>query len=514
MTATPEHTKEPHPPLPANRAGLRQWAGLAVLILPVLLISIDMTVLSFAVPPLSEDLKPTAVQLLWIVDVYSFVLAALLVTMGALGDRIGRRRLLVMGAAGFGLASLAAAFAPSAAVMIAARAALGLAGATLMPSTLSLIRQLFPDEQERKVAIAIWASALSAGSALGPIIGGALLESFWWGSLFLINVPVTLLIVVLAPLLIRDSRAEAAGRLDPVSVLMLAAAMFPAVYGIKKLAVHGVEPLPVLCLAVGALFGVLFIRRQLGQDSPMLDVRLFRIPQFTTGVLLNLITLFAMIAALFFLTQYLQIVRGSSPMAAGLVLLPGLLCAILASFVSVVFARWWGTTAVLIVGLVLMSAGFVLFTQLGAGPRVPYVITAFAFVCFGMGLTQSLTNDAVLTAAPEDRAGAASAVSETGYELGAALGVAILGSVLLSSYRSSLGSPAGIEAGLLTQAQEGVAGAASAAAEAGGGAGAALLSAAHAAFLDGIHLTSAVAAAILLAAAALTAWALRTRPAR
>ncbi|PCG85254.1 MFS transporter [Streptomyces sp. WZ.A104] len=505
------HTEAPHTPPAPDRAGARQWAGLAVLILPVLLISVDMTVLSFAVPHLGEDLKPTSVQLLWIVDVYSFVLAALLVTMGSLGDRIGRRKLLVTGAAAFGLASLAAAFAPSAVAMIAARALLGLAGATLMPSTLSLIRNMFRDDHQRKIAIAIWAAALSAGSALGPVLGGALLEFFWWGSLFLINVPVTLFIVILAPVLILESRAEEPSRLDPLSVALLAAAMFPMVYGIKKLAVEGIAPVPLLCVAVGVALGVVFTRRQLVRTAPMLDVRLFGIPKFTVGVLLNLITLFAMIAALFFLTQYLQIVRGISPLEAGLVLLPGMACAIAAGFIAVAFARWWGVTSVLVLGLVLMAIGFVLFTQLASGPQVPYVIIAFALVCLGMGLTQSLTNDAVLSAAPEDRAGAASAVSETGYELGAALGIAILGSVLVSSYRSALGTPPGVPADALADASEGVAGAAGAAAELGSAQGESLLSAAHAAFLTGVHTTSAVAAVILVAAAALTAWALRTR---
>ncbi|MFD3412083.1 MFS transporter [Streptomyces cyaneofuscatus] len=507
------HTEVPPiPPVP-DRAGARQWAGLAILVLPVLLISVDMTVLSFAVPHLGEDLKPTSVQLLWIVDVYSFVLAALLVTMGSLGDRIGRRKLLVFGAAGFGLASLAAALAPTAAALIAARALLGLAGATLMPSTLSLIRSMFRDENQRRIAIAIWAAALSGGSALGPVLGGALLEFFWWGSLFLINVPVTILIVVLAPLLIRESRAEEPSRLDPLSVVLLAAAMFPMVYGIKKVAVEGLAPVPLLCITVGVALGVVFVRRQLLRTAPMLDVRLFRIPQFTVGVMLNLITLFAMIAALFFLTQYLQTVRDISPLGAGLVLLPGMMCAIVAGFLAVTLSRWWGVTAVLVLGLALMAFGFVLFTQLVAGPHLPYLIVAFALICFGMGLTQSLTNDAVLSAAPEDRAGAASAVSETGYELGAALGIAILGSVLLSSYRSALGTPAGVPADSLADAGEGVAAAASAAAELSASQSESLLSAAYSAFLSGIHTTSAVAAVILVAAAVLTGWALRTRKA-
>ncbi|NLU68816.1 MFS transporter [Streptomyces sp. HNM0574] len=492
-------------------AGPREWAALAVLTLPVLLISVDMTVLGFAVPHLSEDLSPDAGQLLWIVDIYSFMLAALLVTMGALGDRIGRRRLLLLGTFGFGLASVAAAFAPSTEVMIAARALLGLAGGTLMPSTLSLIRGMFPDETQRKLAIAVWSSALSAGSALGPLLGGALLEFFWWGSLFLINAPVTLLILVLAPVLVRESRASRPGAIDPVSVLLSVAAMFPFVYGIKKLAEEGAAPLPLACLAVGIAAGTAFVRRQLRRDEPLLDVRLFAEPKFSVGVGLNLVTLFAMIGALFFLTQYLQIVLGISPFQAGLVLLPGMLLAIAAGFLAVGASQRAGLRAVLTAGLVLMATGFGFLMLLPPDSGVLTAAGGFALICFGMGLTQTLTNDAVLSAAPEDRAGAASAVSETGYELGAALGIAVLGSILSASYRSGLDSAPGVPESALTAARDTLGGAESAAAGLSDEAGATLLDTAHTAFVDGIHVTSAVAAALLIAAAAATAVTLRKR---
>ncbi|SEF79770.1 MFS transporter, DHA2 family, multidrug resistance protein [Saccharopolyspora kobensis] len=486
----------------AQKAGPREWAAVAVLTLPVLLISVDMTVLNFAVPHISRDLGAGSVELLWIVDIYSFVLAALLVSMGALGDRIGRRKLLMFGAAGFGVASLITAFAPSAGVMIAARALLGVAGATLMPSTLSLIRSMFPDGRQRQTAIAVWASALSAGSALGPLLGGALLEFFWWGSLFLINVPITILVIVFAPILVRESKAAQLGKLDPVSVLLLAAAMFPVVYGIKSFAEHGFDPLAAALFLVGAASGVVFVRRQLKLDEPLLDIGLFSIRPFTIAVMLNLITLFAMIAALFFLTQYLQIVLGLNPFVAGLSLLPGLLLAVLASFLAVPVSRWLRTTGTLVVGVGLMVVGFVMFTLLPDGEQVTFAAIAFSFVCFGMGLAQTLTNDAVVSSAPEERAGAASAVSETGYELGAALGVAVLGSVLLASYQSGMPDAPG-------EAARSVAGAAELAGSMPGGAGEALLQQAFSAFISGIHVTSAVAAAILIAAAVTTAVVLR-----
>ncbi|MBW4720309.1 MFS transporter [Saccharothrix obliqua] len=487
---------------PAPRAGAREWAGLVVLTLPVLLISVDMTVLSFAVPHISRDLGVGSVGLLWVVDTYSFVLAALLVTMGALGDRIGRRRLLVLGAAGFGVASLITAFAPDTGVLIAARALLGVAGATLMPSTLSLIRSTFPDRRQRQTAIAVWSSALAAGSALGPLLGGALLEFFWWGSLFVVNVPITVLLVFLAPVLVRESKAARPGRLDPVSVLLLAAAMFPAVYGVKSFAEHGPDPLAAVLVLAGVASGVLFVRRQLRLEEPLLDIGLFAIRRFSVGVLLNLITLFAMVAALFFLTQYLQLVLGLTPFAAGLVLVPGLLSAIGASFLAAPAARWFAPTGALVTGLVLMAAGFVMFTLLPDGRQAVYAAIAFTFVCFGMGLVEPLTNDAVLSAAPEDRAGAASAVSETGYELGAALGVALLGSVLLAAYRTGVvGAP--------DEAATGIAGALGVAADLPEADGNALREQAFSAFVGGIHVTGAVAAAILAVTAVATAVVLR-----
>ncbi|MFI2210193.1 MFS transporter [Streptomyces sp. NPDC020141] len=495
----------------ATKAGPREWAGLAVLTLPVLLISVDMTVLGFAVPHLSEDLNPSSSQLLWIVDIYSFTLAALLVTMGSLGDRIGRRKLLLLGAAGFGVASVAAAVASSAEIMIAARALLGLAGGTLMPSTLSLIRTMFPDDTQRKFAIAVWASALSAGSALGPILGGVLLEFYWWGSLFLINAPVTVLILLLAPVLVRESKAASPSAMDPVSVLLSAATMLPAVYGVKKIAEHGPAALPFACLALGIGCGVLFVRRQRSRENPMLDIGLFAHRTFSVGVALNLITLFAMIAALFFLTQYLQIVLGISPLRAGLALLPGLLLAVAASFLAVGAARRAGTTAVLCAGLLLMALGFALLMTLPADSGAPIAIGGFALICLGMGLTQTLTNDAVLSAAPEDRAGAASAVSETGYELGAALGIAVLGSVLSASYRSALDPVPGVPDPAMETARDTLGGAARTAAELSGAAGDTLTAAAHGAFVDAIRVTSVTAALLLAAAAAATVLTLRGR---
>ena len=504
MTSAVAHTADAPP-----RAGARAWAGLGVLVLPVLLIAIDMTVLGFAVPYLSEDLAPSGGQLLWIIDIYGFVLAGLLITMGALGDRIGRRRLLLLGAAGFGGASLIAAFAPTPEILIVARALLGLAGATLMPSTLSLLRNLFLDDRQRMIAVAVWASGFSAGSALGPIVGGWLLEHFHWGSVFLINIPVMVLLLVLLPLLVPESRDPAPGRLDLVSAALSMAAMLPAVYGVKKIAEHGFAPLPLALLAFGVAIGALFIRRQLRLEHPLIDVRLFRIRRFSVAVATNLMLVFSMVSSLFFLTQYLQLVLGLSPITAGFALVPGLLLSIVAGFVAVSVARRLSLGSVLVIGLALVAAGFALVTQAPTEGGAVLIAVAFLLIGGGIGLAETLTNDAILSAAPPARAGAASAISETAYELGGALGVALLGSVVTAAYRIGLSDVPGVSGADMAAARETLGGAVSVAEQLPAEAGAALLSGAKTAFTDGMHLTSAIAVAIVVAAAVQAAYFLR-----
>ncbi|GAB3450046.1 MFS transporter [Streptomonospora sediminis] len=495
------------PTAPATRSGggARDWAALAVLVLPVVLISVDMTVLGFAVPYLSADLSPSGSQLLWIVDIYSFVLAGLLVTMGSLGDRIGRRRLLMAGSAGFGAASLLAAYAPSPEILIAARALLGLAGATLMPSTLSLLRNIFTDERRRLTAVAIWASGFSAGAALGPIVGGWLLEHFHWGSVFLMNLPVMALILIATPLLVGESRDPGAGRLDLPSVLLSLGAMLPAVYGIKHLAEHGWSAGALAALATGLAAGTVFVRRQQRLPDPMIDVRLFADRRFSAAVGTNLMLVFAMASSLFALTQYLQLVEGLSPILAGLALVPGLVLSVAASFAAVSLSRRLSTAAVVAAGLALVAAGFVLMALLPGG-GAGLMAVAFALLGTGIGLAETLTNGTVLTAAPPQQAGAASAVSETAYELGGALGVALLGSLLTAVYRIRLGDVAGVGDRAMAAASETLGGAS---AVADGGlspeTAAVLMAAARDAFTDGVQVTSALAAGVTLAAG-VVAW--------
>ncbi|MEV0397380.1 MFS transporter [Polymorphospora rubra] len=486
-------------------AGWREWTGLFVLMLPVLLISVDMTVLGFAVPKLSADLDPSSTQLLWIVDIYSFVLAGLLVTMGNLGDRIGRRRLLMIGCVGFGVASLVAAYAPDAATLIAARALLGVAGATLMPSTLSLLRNMFVDERQRLLAVAAWGSAFSAGSALGPLIGGWLLEHFWWGSVFLINLPVVAVALLALPLLVPETRDPAPGRFDLPSAALSLLTMLPVVYGIKTLAKRETPLLAVTAIAAGLIFGYLFVRRQRTITDPMIDISLFRIRRFSGAVATNLLVVFALIAAMFFLPQYLQSVAGISPLRGGLLLLPGALLSIVAGFTAAATARRVGMQRLISAGITICALGFAVILLLPYFDGAVIVTVSFAITNVGAGLVMTLTNSIVLSAVPPARAGAAAAVSETGFELGGALGVAVLGSVLASTYAARLPDVPGVGGTAMDSARETIGGAVAVAAETSGTAGQALLDTARDAFTFGVQITSAVGA-VLLAATAVQAW--------
>jgi len=504
MTATARR-----PAAVPERAGTRQWAALVVLMLPVLLVSVDNTVLSFALPEISTALRPSAAAQLWIVDVYSLVLAGLLVAMGSLGDRFGRRRLLLIGASGFALVSLAAAFAPTAEALITARAVLGFFGAMIMPATLSLLRSTFTDRDQRRLAIAIWASGFAAGSALGPVVGGVLLEHFAWGSVFLIAVPVLLPLLVGAPLLLVESRDPAPGPFDPVSVLLSLTAMAPVVAAVKQLATHG-PGLDVLLLAVlGVASGWLFVRRQLRRERPLLDVRLFTSPVFAGSVVVNLLAVVALVGFLFFTTQHLQLVVGLRPLQAALTLLPGLGAMIVAGLVVVPIVRHVSPRTIVATGLVAAAVGYALVWLSGAGAPVGVFVLAFALVGAGVGAAETISNDQIIAAVPADRAGAASAVSETAYEVGAVLGTAVLGSMLTAIYRGSLVVPADVPAEVGDAARETLGGAVAAADALDGSVATRLLDAATHAFDAGLVTTAAVGAGVMLLAVAVSLVSLR-----
>jgi MFS transporter, DHA2 family, multidrug resistance protein len=418
------------------RAGRREWLGLAVLALPCLVYAMDLTVLNLAVPKLSEDLQPSSAQLLWIVDIYGFLVAGLLVTMGTLGDRIGRRRLLLAGAAAFAVASVLAAWSTSAGMLIAARALLGAAGATLAPSTLSLIRNMFADPRQRTVAVSVWITSFAVGGAVGPLVGGVLLEWFWWGSVFLVAVPVMALLLVLGPRLLPEFRDPAAGRLDLGSAALSLAAVLAAIWGLKQLAQDGPGWLAVLSLLAGLLVGVGFVRRQRWLADPLIDVRLLGNRAFSAALTTNLLSFFVGFGALLFTAQYLQLVLGLSPLEAGLWSLPSSAGFILGSTATPLLVRRAAPVAVMAAGLALAAVGFGLLTQLPSSSGLPLLVTGSVIFSLALAPVDTLATDLAVGAAPPERAGAASAITETSAEFGGALGIAVLGVVGTAVHRA------------------------------------------------------------------------------
>ncbi|WP_146794087.1 MFS transporter [Agrococcus baldri] len=486
------------------RAGARAWGALVVLMLPVLLVSIDITALNFALPAIATSLQPSATQQLWIIDAYSLVLAALLVAMGNLGDRIGRRKLLLIGATGFAAFSALAAFAPTAELLIAARAAIGFFGATLMPSTLALLRTIFLDRRQRRLAVAIWATAFSVGSAAGPVVGGVLLAHFHWGSIFLIAVPVLLPLLLLAPLLVDESRDPAPGPIDPIGIALSMLALGGLAAGIKELAAGGLDPIGIGLIVLAALAGWQFVRRMRRVAQPMLDVGLFRVPQFSGALLVNLLSVIALTGFLFFVTQHLQLVEGMAVLDAALVLVPGVLVMIASGLLVVRIVRSVDPGVVVVIALGSSLAAYGMLAVLGEQVTIVGIAVAFAMLGLGIGAAETISNDLILSAVPPAKAGAASALSETAYEFGAVLGTTLLGGLLTAVYRATLVVPAGSD-GAMAQAARETLGGAVAATEGAGAAGERLLEAARTAFDHGVIATS-ISGAVLMLLAMLVAW--------
>ncbi|MEZ0471582.1 MFS transporter [Luteimonas salinilitoris] len=422
-----------------QRAGLKEWAGLGVLALPTLLLGLDVTILYLALPALAADLQPSSTQALWIMDAYGFLIAGFLITMGTLGDRIGRQRLLMIGAAAFGITSVIAAHATSAAMLIAARAVLGVAGATLMPSTLALISNMFGDVRQRALAIGIWATMFALGMAAGPVVGGLLLERFWWGSAFLVAVPVVAALLIAAPVLLPEYRAPRNGRLDLVSVLLSLAAVLPAIYGVKEIARAGLEPVAALAMVTGGLLAAAFVRRQRRLADPLLDMRLFACRTFSAALVVLLVGLVGVSGVMLLVTQYLQLVAGLTPLAAGLWMGLPALAMVLAGIGAPLLARRIRPGHVVGAALALSTIGYWLLAGVGVDSRgVGMAIAGFSLVYLGLGTIAALGTDLVVGAAPAEKAGSASAMSEMVQELGVALGVALLGSLATFVYRTQM----------------------------------------------------------------------------
>ncbi|NUO74654.1 MAG: MFS transporter [Lysobacter sp.] len=488
-------------------AGAREWTGLALLALPTLLLGLDLTLLHLALPALAADLRPTSTQALWIVDAYGFMIAGFLITMGALGDRIGRRKLLMIGAAAFGAASVMAACATSATMLIAARAVLGIAGATLMPSTLALISNLFRLPRQRALAIGVWATMFALGMAAGPVVGGVLLDRYGWAAAFLVALPVVALLLIAAPFALPEYRAPQQGRLDLRSVALSLLGLLPIVYAIKQFAKDGVGFGATVAMAAGLAFAFAFVRRQRRLSDPLIDLDLFSSRAFSVALLVLLVGLIGVGGTMLLVTQYLQLVAGLSPLAAGLWMGPPALAMLVAGIAAPVLVRRIRPGYVIAMALGLSVLGYLIMSRLEAGPQgVALATAAFSLVYLGLGTIAALGTELVVGAAPLEKAGSASALSETVQELGLALGVAALGSLSTAIYRNAMSDNGGASAHALPGAvSDSLAGARSLAPELP----AAVLEQAQAAFMAGFNAAAATTAVSIAVLAALAAIALR-----
>ena len=493
------------------RAGSKEWIGLAVIALACLVYVMDLSVLYLAIPSLTRDLQPSSTQLLWISDIYGFLVAGFLITMGTLGDRIGRRRVLMLGATGFGAASLLAAFSTSAEMLIVSRALLGIAGATIAPSTLSLIRNMFHNPVQRTTAISMWGAAFAAGGPIGEVTGGLLLENFWWGSVFLINVPVMALLLLLGPRLLPEFRDTSAGRPDLTSAVMSLAAVLAVIYGLKQFAQDGQLLTWAGPSLAGLAIGVAFVRRQKRLEDPLIDLALFRIPKFSVSVSSNALTGFIGFGTFLFFAQFLQLVAGLSPFEAALWSLPSSMAVVVSSVSSPIVARLMRPAFGVAGGLLVTGAGLLILTQVQAGEGLAVVVFGSVLFASGFGPVFILATDLILGTAPPERAGAASAISETGAELGGATGIAILGSIGTAVYRGAVidAVPPGVPPIAADAARDTLGGAVAAAGQLPGESGTALLDVARGAFVDGFHIVALTGAIVAFAIGALVAILLR-----
>ena len=494
-----------------NKATRREWIGLLVLTLPCLLIAMDMTVLHLAVPALTASLNPTSDQLLWIVDIYGFFIAGSLITMGTLGDRIGRRKLLMIGGGCFGAASVLAAFSDTPEMLIFARGVLGIAGATLMPSTLSLIRSMFHNDKERSFAIAAWMTTFMVGTAAGPLLGGLVLSYFWWGAVFLLNVPVMGLLLIVAPILLPEHKAKSFGRLDLFSAALSLGSVLAIIYGVKVVAAYGFGSDALSALVFGLLGAWVFIRRQRKLADPLLDLDLLKQKTIALPIVIQTAVIFAGMAYFLFLSQALQLVIGLTPIQAGLSMLPATVAGIVGSMGAPVLMGRFKPGQVMTGALILTAAGFGMLSWPGSVVSL-YVLVAGATI-FSLGITPvaMICTDMVVASAPSDRAGSAAAMSETSAELGGALGIAILGSVGTAIYRDVMieAVPTGIGNEAADAIRSTLGGAVNALHDLPAAISSDILPLARAAFTDGLQVISIICTILIVLSAIGTLFALR-----
>ncbi|GAB3066317.1 MFS transporter [Intrasporangium mesophilum] len=490
----------------------RQWVALGVLALTALLLSLDVSVLYLALPELSADLGASTTQQLWMLDIYSFVLAGFLVTMGALGDRIGRKRLLLAGAVAFGIASVAAAYASSPEQLILWRAVLGIAGATLMPSTMGLIRTIFSDEKSMTTAIGIWFSCFMGGMAVGPLVGGMLLQHFWWGSAFLLGVPFMVVLVVVGRRVLPESERQPGARVDLASSVLSLVTILPVIYGFKEIARGGNTTLALAIAAAGVVMGVLFVRRQRRIDNPLIDLSLFRSRAFSTALAVMLVGGVVMAGVSFLSTQWLQLVAGLDPLGAGLWMLPANVALLLGSSSSATIARRLGTGRTMAAGLGLCAVGLGFYMTVGPTAGFGLLIFGMCLTSFGIMLPSTLTMSVMMQSSPPERAGSVASLSETSGEFGIAVGVAGLGSLATFVYREQLAPYAAEHASSAgSVALDSLAGAVHAAGALPSAAARELVSAAQGAFTTSLNVVAGVGAALFIVVAVVALRVLRER---
>ncbi|UVS78204.1 MFS transporter [Actinokineospora sp. UTMC 2448] len=495
---------------PSSRATLKEWLGLAVLLLPTMVLTMDLTVLHLAIPDISAELAPSSTQVLWITDVYGFLVAGFLLVMGNLGDRIGRRRLLLLGAAAFAAASALAAYSTSAEMLIAARAVLGVAGATLMPSTMALLRTMFRDERQRTTAISVWMGGFMVGGVLGPLVGGAILSVAWWGAVFLLAIPVMGLLLVVGPVLLPESSDPAPARIDLVSAVVSTGGILALVYALKEIVQHGIGVRPAAAFLAGLVLLVAFVRRQTRLADPFLDVSLFRRPVFGIGIAAMTVGGAVMLGFNLFTAQYLQLVEGHDTLVAGLWLLPQTGGMVVGLGVTSAIAARVRPVVVLAGGLAAAAAGYVLIA-LTVGESFGWFIAGTVVAAVGLAGPAVLATTVVLSAAPPERAGAASAISETSNELGGALGLAVLGSIGAAAYRASVDglTPADLPAPTDTAIRDSIGGAITTARDLPGDLGGQVVDAARLAFVNATAVTAYAGAALVAAMAVIALVGLR-----
>jgi DHA2 family multidrug resistance protein-like MFS transporter len=489
-------------------AGKREWLGLATLTLPIFIVSIDLFVLLLALPKIATDLNAGANQQLWMTDIYGFVLAGFLVTMGTLGDRIGRRKLLLIGSVGFGIGSILCAYSTSAPMLIGARAVLAIAGATLMPSVMGLIVTMFKNPKQMGTAFGVFASVFTLGAIVGPIIGGIMLQFFWWGSVFLLGVPVMVLLLIVGPKLLPEASNPQAGKLDLVSVLLSLLALLPTIYGIKELARHGWAVVPLVTLVLGLAFGVAFVRRQKQLAHPLLDLRLFKNAQLSASMIGMLAYSGLGGGFLLLMPLYFQLVRGWSTLQTGLAVLPGMVAGVIGFMLAPKLASRFRPGYVIAVGLVGAAIGYVIMNQFTVESGVLLIVGNAVQSIVGVSMP-GLGNQLIVSSAPPEQASSAGSLAQMANEFGSTLGLAIYGTIAGAVYRGVLNIPAGTPANVRAGASDSLAGAATATAGLPKDQAAAVLNPAHEAFVTGMHVAAIVGIIVLLLVAVQIAVRLR-----